>query len=51
MSFQSTDGVAWICRDHVSSGLKDGRLELFPLKYYNVQDDDQLRMPYVSFEE
>ena len=43
--------VAWICRDHVSSGLKYGMLELFPLKYYNAEEDHQLRLPHVRFNE
>ncbi|KAG0616856.1 hypothetical protein M758_5G146300 [Ceratodon purpureus] len=29
--------VAWLCKDHVYRGLKDGILESYPLKYYNPQ--------------
>ncbi|KAG0577406.1 hypothetical protein KC19_5G154000 [Ceratodon purpureus] len=29
--------VAWLCKDHVNRGLKDGILESYPLKYYNPE--------------
>ncbi|KAG0577469.1 hypothetical protein KC19_5G158600 [Ceratodon purpureus] len=41
--------MAWLCSDHVSSGLKAGTLESYPLKYYDVEVDHQLRFPTVSF--
>ncbi|KAG0553894.1 hypothetical protein KC19_12G047400 [Ceratodon purpureus] len=37
--------LAWLCSDHVNSGLKDGKLESYPLKYFNVEDDHQQRWP------
>jgi hypothetical protein len=40
--------LAWLCTDHLNSGLKDGTLERAPLKYYNAEEDDQLRCPYVT---
>ncbi|KAG0616745.1 hypothetical protein M758_5G139200 [Ceratodon purpureus] len=40
--------MAWLCSDHVSSGSKAGTLESYPLKYYNVEDDYQLRYPHVN---
>ncbi|KAG0577288.1 hypothetical protein KC19_5G145400 [Ceratodon purpureus] len=41
--------MAWLCSDHVSSGSKAGTLEAAPnLKYYNVEDDYQLRYPHVN---
>ncbi|KAG0616917.1 hypothetical protein M758_5G151400 [Ceratodon purpureus] len=41
--------MAWLCSDHVSSGLQAGTLESYPLKYYDVEVDYQLRFPTVSF--
>ncbi|KAG0616854.1 hypothetical protein M758_5G146100 [Ceratodon purpureus] len=29
--------LAWLCKDHVNRGLKDGILESYPLKYYNPE--------------
>ncbi|KAG0616859.1 hypothetical protein M758_5G146600 [Ceratodon purpureus] len=29
--------LAWLCKDHVNRGLKDGILESCPLKYYNPE--------------
>jgi hypothetical protein len=43
--------LAWLCTDHLNSGLKDGTLERAPLKYYNAEDDHQLRWPHVRFDE
>jgi hypothetical protein len=43
--------LAWLCTDHLNSGLKDGTLEQAPLKYYNAEDDHQLRWPHVTFDE
>jgi hypothetical protein len=43
--------LAWLCTDHVNSGLKDGTVERAPLKYYNAEDDLQLRWPHVRFDE
>lgn len=41
--------MAWLCSDHVSSGLEAGTLESAPnLKYYNVEDDYELRVPHVK---
>jgi hypothetical protein len=40
---------AWLCTDHLNSGLKDGTLEQAPLKYYNADDDHKLRWPHVWF--
>ncbi|KAG0616923.1 hypothetical protein M758_5G152000 [Ceratodon purpureus] len=37
--------MAWLCSDHVSSGSKGGTLESYPLKYYDVEVDYQLRFP------
>jgi hypothetical protein len=41
--------LAWLCTDNLNSGLKDGTLERAPLKYYNAEDDHQLRWPHVTF--
>jgi hypothetical protein len=40
--------LAWLCTDHLDSGLKDGTLERAPLKYYNAEEDDQLRSSCVT---
>ena len=39
--------LAWLCTDHVKSGVEDGTLESYPLKYFDVEDDYQLRWPSV----
>ena len=41
--------LAWLCTDHLNCGLKEGTLEQASLKYYNVEDDHQLRWPHVTF--
>ncbi|KAG0577391.1 hypothetical protein KC19_5G152800 [Ceratodon purpureus] len=33
----SRGSVAWLCKDHVNRGLKDGILESYPMKYYNPE--------------
>lgn len=39
--------LAWLCTDHVKSGVEHGTLESYPLKYFDVEDDYQLRWPSV----
>ncbi|KAG0616928.1 hypothetical protein M758_5G152500 [Ceratodon purpureus] len=41
--------MAWLCSDHVSSGSEAGTLESARnLKYYDVEDDYELRFPHVK---
>lgn len=44
-------GLAWLCTEHLNSGVKDGTLEAYPLKYYDVEKDYHLRFPHVNLQE